>query len=157
MYPRELGNYGAPFVDQEVVVDPTTQQSAGQANILFEDVAQLTRMRLTAWARFQTANSGTTAGIIAHASLWGSTGGFAPTGGRLSAGTYTLTYASQYTDGLSNAENVVLRAAWGNAAHPTGLILPHCVVSGTVVTIYLRDAAGSLTDGSATDIDIFII
>ncbi len=165
MYPKAIDSYGGEFRNAEPVSDPTTEQSAEQANRAYEDLAQCTRTVPRAFFSFQTSSGGAGAiSIVDAISVYGDAGAALPTAVKNSTGTYTITYAVEYEDALvgtesdsvSETEQVAFRFGWGSAR---GAVFGHAQVDPTnnEVTVYVFDAAGALSDlGGGKRIDVFL-
>jgi hypothetical protein len=163
MLPKEISDYGGEFEDGGVVSNPRTEQSAAYANRVFEDVAQMTHTVPRAWVSFATSSGG--AGAIDEIdaiSVWGE-GTAVPTLAKTATGTYTVSYAATYEDALvgtesddiSETETVYFRFGWGSAR---GSTFGHVQVDpvDNVVTVYVFDATGALSDLSTTRIDVML-
>jgi hypothetical protein len=163
MLTKTIQSYGGEYHDSAPVGDPTTEQSADYANRVFEDVAQMTRTAVRAFAAFVTSSGG--AGAISSVdaiSVWSEDD--TPTIAKTSTGTYTLTYPTEYEDALvgtdsdaiAETEVVYFRFGWGSAR---GSTFGHVQVSpvDNVVTVYVFDATGALSDlGGSVRVDVFL-
>ena len=150
-----LGTYGAPFVDENAVSNPTTQESASLHNRLTEDVAQMTRACPRAWVQFKTnTTSNPPAGDVTHVSVWGTGDAQKPTVTRTGTGLYTITYATTYADGLASTETVGFMFARADVMTNDNNDYEAKVksVSANVITLAVFDAAGTpaLSDLSGT-------
>jgi hypothetical protein len=163
MLSKGIDSYGAPYVNAASVGDPTTEQSAEYANRVFEDVAQMTRTAVRAWAAFETSSGG--AGALSSVdaiSVWSEDA--SPTFAKSATGTYTITYETEYEDALvgtesdsvAETEQVSFRFGWGSARGSTfGHV--QVAIADNVVTVYVFDAAGALSDLSGSKrIDVFL-
>lgn len=154
MLPKDIQSLGGPFIDAEPVENPQTEQSADLGNRMLEDVAQMTRTSEKAFLKFatQTGNGS----ITPHAdsrTQWGSSSAYFPTLSHTATGTYLATYDTEYDDGLvggvsdavAETETVSFIGGGGDVH---GSTFGHVQVSlaDNVVTIYVFDAAGALTD-----------
>ena len=99
-----------------------------------------------AWATL--AWDGAAVAVAGNGEAWNPGGGFTPAVERLAAGTYRLTYPTTANDESGTATPIALRAA---KAFPQGSADRRAtaeVTDGHLVTVYLRDAAGTLVDGA---------
>lgn len=169
MLAKTIGNYSGPWVDEEAIANPTSQQSANSMNRVGEDCAQMTRTSTKVMVRFATS---ATAGPIAidvvdSTSQWGEGVSYVPTIEKTATGTYEITYATEYDDALvgtdgneavEETEQVVFRFSWGSAMHATGPVLGHvrCTSVDNVITAYVFNAGGTLSDlAGGADVQVF--
>jgi hypothetical protein len=153
---KESSSYGAPFLDDAPVANPTTEQSAALYNRHAEDSAQMTRTATGIKVKFETT---TTAGpisvsVVDSTSVWGEGIAFQPTISKTATGTYVITYATEYDDalvgtegneGVAETEQVSFRFGHGGCLGSTfGHVQPS--FSNNVITTYVFDAAGALSD-----------
>lgn len=106
-------NYGGPFTDGHPVEDPTTDQSADQANQVMCDTAMSTHTATQAWVIFTgiTYTSGTMVIIPDdHDALWGSGTDVRPTVEQTAAGIYRVTWPANVDDELGDSHPVNMRA-----------------------------------------------
>lgn len=107
MLAATIETYGGPFVDQEPVANPETEQAAAQGNLVFRDVAQLTRTGARAWVQFTTSSAAPgviDASTVKAWTVWGDGDAYKPTVEKLATGKYAVTFASSYLDELGNVE-----------------------------------------------------
>lgn len=107
MIERSLADYGAPYVDRTPVVNPTVDASAEKRNLLFEDVAQLTRTGYRAIVKFIANASGNPP--AADVAVWTMLGGGSsqkPAVTRSGAGLYTLAFTTPQADGLGESVDI---------------------------------------------------
>jgi hypothetical protein len=99
-----------------------------------------------AWASITW--DGAAVAVAANGEAWNPGGGYTPPVERVAAGTYRLTYPATANDEAGVAVPVAFRGA---KAFPQGSGDRRAtaeVTGARVVTVYLRDAAGALVDGS---------
>jgi hypothetical protein len=167
MLAKTISLYDGPWVDAEAVSNPTTEQAASSMNRIGEDCAQMTRTSSKVMVRFATSTTGVLPASIAvvdSTSQWGEGVSYAPTIAKTATGTYTITYATSYDDGLvgtegneavEETEEVSFRFVWGGAI---GSTFGHVQGNGVnnVLTAYVFDAAGVLSDlGGGVAVQIF--
>jgi len=153
--PRDIDSYGGLFEDEFPVQNPTTEQSADYAMRMHADVAQMTNTSDKWSVTFPTSSGGAatiSAATVAILSHYTSSASAKPVVAKTATGIYTLTFASTYTDELATVDSTSLFAARGFVMHATQFGHVQCVVSGTTVTVYVVDLAGSASDlgGSVT-------
>jgi hypothetical protein len=165
MLPKTIESYGGPYISAEPVSDPQTEQSAEYGNRSFEDLAQCTRTVPRAFVSFNTSSGGAGAiSVLDAISVYGDSGTATPDIEKTATGTYTVTYATEYEDALvgtesdsvSETEIVSFRFGWGSAR---GSTFGHAQIdpADNVVTVYVFDAAGALSDlGGGKRIDVFL-
>lgn len=158
--PRDSNFYGGPWQDKGAVRDPSRDISAAQFNRIVEDLAQLTRTSHKGWWRFQTQAGTGTFGIVDQGTQWGSSAAYRPsTTNRSGTGVYIMTFPASFNDGMVPpvSETLAFKAGWANIASATQSGTARVVASGNIVTIYVRNDAGSLSDlAAATEIDVFV-
>jgi hypothetical protein len=157
---RSNADYGAVYVDQEAVRNPRTQMAADKFNRLAEDVAQMTRTSTKVEVVFTTTSTAAPTSVTPTSgpTQWGTGSAYHPAISKTATGTYVLTWDSSYDDGLvgtdadavSETETLALTRAQGVVMSATQFGHVYCVASANVVTAYVRDAAGTLTDLSGT-------
>lgn len=169
MNSKTIGNYSGPFVDELAVANPTTEQSASSYNRHAEDSAQMTRTSTKVMVKFTTTLTAGPAAVTVtdSTSQWGEGNSYKPTISKTATGTYTITYATSYDDalvgttgneGVEETEQVSFRFVWGDALLTGGPSVGHvrCTSVDNVITAYVFDAAGSLSDMSgATVVQVF--
>ena len=98
--------YGAPFADATAVEDPTTDQSAAQANQFMADCAAATHTVTRAYVAFM--GNATLPTISEHNSNWGNANAVVPVASRTGVGDYTFTWPATVTaeDGTTIALNL---------------------------------------------------
>lgn len=148
MTPKTLQDYGAPKVDAEPVENPTAEAAADEYNELTEDVAQMTRTADRFIVSFTTTATAapTTATVTYNWSIFGQGDSYKPTVAKTATGTYTLTYAASYVNGLQETETTSHGPAKGQVAGSAFGQVQCTTTSATVITVHILDAAGSLTD-----------
>lgn len=152
MRARTLAEYGAPFVDETVVENPESEQSAAQGNRAMGDTQALTLASTKARVRFATTADPPAvydAADVAHKSQWGNGSSTKPTVEKTAAGLYTITYAASFTDELDEAEVLDLWPAsievfTGDDADDLDVKFLTC--SANVVTIAVYSPRGTLAD-----------
>lgn len=147
--PRTIENYGAPadgFVDAFPVEDPTCEQSAAYANRELEDQAQLTRTPDKAIVRFSTTTSVGAVAVTNGRSHYGTGPTQHPTIARVSAGRYTITYATSYLDALGTSETVTFYTAKGHVESLSTAGNVQGTVASNVINVAVFDMAGVLSD-----------
>jgi hypothetical protein len=158
----DAADYGMPaggFKDGEgiAVEDPTTDQSAAGANVMLNDVAQMTHTALRAWARFTAGAAPAIAGTNGHDAMWGSASGVKPVPAKTATGTWTLTWPATVQDQLGNTHNVNLRKA-RVSVEGSALKFAQCVVTApNVVTVYgFIFSAGAFAADDLTGITLLV-
>ena len=155
MLAKTIGNYSGPWVDEEAIANPTSQQSANSMNRVGEDVAQMTRTSPKIMVKWNTSAGANGAQLVIDStSQWGEGVSYQPAIAKTGTGSYTITYATEYDDALvgtegneavEETEQVSFRFSWGNAIGPTfGHI--QCIHVNNVITAYVFDATGTLSD-----------
>jgi len=158
--PKSLQDYGAPFTNLEPISAPENEQSADDYNTHAEDTAQLTQCAVKAAFDFLCVAAGTVpAGSVTCRQHYGTGSSTKPTVARTGVGTYTATFASSYTNGLSVAETFSLFKASGFVESGTVFGHVQCVMtSATVITIYTADMAYTLVDYTVgTKVGVFAV
>jgi hypothetical protein len=162
--PRTIDNYGGAFEDAEPVENPTTEQSADYGNRLHEDVAQLTRVPIKAWCKFFPTATAAPTTVVATAgrSHMGTGSGNLPTIAKSATGTYSLTYASSFEDGLGEDETVSFVDGFilvNGGSSDAGASAQIVSIVSNVVIIKIYDetfAATDLNSGSAW-VSVFLL
>lgn len=157
---RSNADYGAVYVDQEAVRNPRTQMAANKFNRLAEDAAQMTRTSTKVDVVFTTSSTAAPVAVTPTSgkTQWGTGSAYLPTISKTATGTYQITWDASYDDGLvgtdanavAETETLALTRAKGCVMSATQYGHVYCVASANVVTAYVRDAAGALTDLSGT-------
>ena len=149
---------GIAIVNAEPVEDPTSELDATYYQRLAEDAAQFSRTSLKAIVFWTTKGSGSVGTAVRWRTAWGDTGTYEPTIARSGAGAYTLTFAANYADGLGQDETVSFFAAHSEVASLTVDGAVKSTVSGAVVSVQIRNAAGAANDltPDTTEIVTFI-
>ncbi len=148
---------GNAMVNHDTVENPETEVDASFWNLM---VTQLTMMGYTvprAWCKASV--SGAPALVVTtHRAVWGNAEAVKPTPNRVSAGVYTLTWATTYDDLQAESEthatsfiDVIARAY--NGASFIGCTA--AVTASNVVTIRTFDAAGVATD--CTELSVCVL
>lgn len=147
MTPATIDTYGGEKIDAESVENPQSELGAEHYSRLAEDAAQLTRTAFRAIVSFATiAAAAPQTGAVSYAwTVWGSGASYHPAVAKTNTGTYTLTFASTYTDGLDETETVSFGPALGSVAGSTKGDA-QCSTATNVVTCYTFNAAGALND-----------
>lgn len=153
----DLNTYGGALNDYAPVEDPSTDESAAFRNKYAANVAMMTQTICRAYARFVTAATTGGMSLAAHRALWGSLPAVAPTLARSGVGIYTVTWTATQNDLLSVSHTLNFIAAWGGTRTTTSADSMKAIpTAANVVTVYVRDAAGALTD-TATTVDLFVV
>lgn len=150
--PRAGTDYGMPtggYIDAATVEDPNSELAATYGNRLIVDHAQMTATTTKWIVQFPTSTGG--AGAIASASVairshFGSGTSSKPAVAKTATGTYTLTFASSYTDELTQAETITFFDAGGHVLSSTVVGHVQASISGTVITVLVSDMAGAASD-----------
>lgn len=151
----DLDTLGGAKVDYLAApTDLTTDQGAAENNILKADVAAMTQTACRAWARF-TLNGAGTPVLVAHASNWGADPGVAPSAARVSSGRFRVTWPATVTDELDEEHALLIRDAWVNVRGPY-ITYADVGTASNNRDVFIRDAAGTLTDGSGEAFTVFI-
>lgn len=156
--PRTVDNYGGVFTDETPVEDPTTQQSAAYYTRHSEDTAQLTRPAVKSVVRFQTSAAAAPVVIVADSgrSHMGTGGGALPTITKTAQGTYEIEYATPWTDGLGESENVAFAFSWGVVSDLLTNGVVRTTESANVITALVQDDTFTESDlGGGIDITVF--
>jgi hypothetical protein len=140
---KTLGSYGAPYSDARTAENAETDLSADEGNQICEDLAQSTVTATRAIVRFTTVSGGAPpfsipTGNITHWTVWGSGSGTRPTITKTAQGRYTITFATSYTDGLGDSENVVFGDALAGATSSDAADWVDCsilTVANNIVTV----------------------
>lgn len=153
MLEATIETYGGPFVDQEPVHNPQTQQSADQGNRVFRDVAQLTRTGIRAWVSFKTSAGSAGAydpSDVNAWSIWGGSTSAKPTVEKTATGLYKVTFATSYLDELDNAETVSFSfASASHIADPAVIQAPGpqiASLTANTVSVAVFSSAWALSD-----------
>lgn len=152
MLAKTLGDYGAPFENLEAVVDPNTEQSAEQGNLLMEDSAQLTQTPCKAIIQFKTTSTAgpVSASVTAARLLWGQGVSYYPTVTKNTTGNYSVQFSSTYTDGLGETESPAFFA--GLAQPEFAGTAGYCQVTATstLALVDIRNTSGVNSDLGGT-------
>jgi hypothetical protein len=148
--PTDLGTYGGPYVDAKVVTNPESQLAASKANRALEDTAQLTHTGLRAIAHVRI-NAGTPT-IVYHTSVWGSSDAEKPTPTLTGTGLLTLTYGTEFTDGVGYEETVSFLSGMAHVISTSDYTAKVSSLAANVVTARLRDNTGALSNLTNSDI-----
>jgi hypothetical protein len=158
-----LTTYGGGLNDFSPVVDPTTDRPAAGANAAYASLAAMTATAPRAWVRM-TLNGASAPTLVAHNSHWGNQIGVAPVLSRSSAGVLVVTWPTTVTDqilpgspGYFGPHTLNLRAGWGNVRFVSTAWLVFVIPSTNVATVNICSVAGTLSDTTATDVDVYVI
>jgi hypothetical protein len=165
MLSKSISAYSGPWQDEIAVSNPETEQSATSMNRIGEDTAQMTRTSTKIMVKFTTTLTAGPAAVTVSdsTSQWGEGNSYQPTISKTATGTYTITYATEYEDalvgtegneGVEETEQVSFRFIWGTALLTGGPSVAHvrCTSVDNVITAYVFDAAGALSDMSGAAI-----
>jgi hypothetical protein len=152
-----LAILGGALQNYAPVEDPTTDLDAGADNKSRCDVAAMTHTLTRTWVNFQAAATTGAMVLVAHDSVWGNTAPVTPTLARTSAGIYTITFPTSVTDELGVAHTTNLRASWGNSRGGVTQYTADCSASGNVITAYVYNSAGTLTDAVGVGFDVYAL
>jgi len=149
--PRTVGDYGAPKENAVPLADPQKYVSAAEYCRLVDDVAQMTATAPRAWVHFPTRTSNGACTPSAGGSQMGIGVLDLPAVARTGTGTYTVTYASSWTDnsGILGATGTVEAIAFTDSHGAVrGSTAGHVQTSesGSVITVYTFDMAGTASD-----------
>ncbi len=159
MLSKTIADYGGIKVDAGPMRNPQSQLAAAQHNRLAEDTAELTRTGWRAIVTFATiaAAAPQTGATSYDTTVFGNGASYQPAVAKTTTGTYTLTYQSSYTDGLSVPETVQWYVAKGSASSSTFGHVQCVVTAANVVTVYVFDGTPTLSDlGGAIPITVWI-
>lgn len=147
-FPRRpsIASFGPDLRDPKVITNPETQVGADLMNLIRYQVAGLGLMSLRAWALIDSTG-GVTPVIKARAESWNplalsSAPYLPPTPGRSGVGALTLAYASSYPDenGVAQATSILVAVAF--AVNRTTVRDAAATVSGSTITIALKEFGG---------------
>lgn len=152
MLASDLSTFGAPYSDQEPVVDPTTQMAASLMNRALENVAQMTRTCPRIILSFPTTATPGSLNLsdLGVRTLWGSSDFYKPSTyvRNATAGEYVFAWPASFVDGLGETETLAFFGAHGSVNDPstadTGFV--KCVIIGTTLSVYIRSDANVATD-----------
>jgi len=156
--PRTIDTYGGVFTDETPVENPTTEQSAAQYTRHAEDSAQLTRSAVKSVVRFQTTVAAAPAVVVASSgrSQMGTGGGALPTISKTAPGVYAITYATPWTDGLGESENVAFVFSHGAVSSLATKGRVQTTESANVITAWVLDTSDAASDlGGSVDVTVF--
>lgn len=154
-------DYGMPtggYLDAATVEDPNSELAATYGNRLIVDHAQMTATTTKWIVQFPTSTAAAAAIASASVSIrshFGAGTSSKPAVAKTATGTYTLTFASSYTDELSQAETITFFDASGHVLSSTVVGHVQASISGTVITVLVTDlaaAASDLTNGTTISI-----
>ena len=150
--------FGGSKQNYAPVEDITTDEDAATRNQYVADVAMMTATCTRSWVEFLAAATTGGMSVTAHQAVWGNAIGVIPTLSRTSAGIYVITWPATVTDALGNSHTVNFRAAQAQvrdtAAGWDALCIP---TAANIITVYVRNPAGTLTDATGLNIDVFTI
>ena len=149
--------FGGSKLDFSPTEDPTTDESAATRNQYVADVAMMTATATRSWAQFVAAATTGGMSVTAHASNWGNAIGVIPTLSRTSAGIYVITWPASVLDALGVSHSLNYRAAHAQVRDTAAGWLAQAVPATNVVTLYVRNPAGTLTDATGLQVDVFTI
>jgi len=166
MNPRTSQSYGAPFQNEEAVVDPVSEVDAVFYNRKACDTAQLTVATGFTWFSFVTATDAAPftvpAGNVQVSGVWGNGSPAKPTVSKTAPGVYTLTWATEFDDELVGVENMesvaetqsvafTFASGLNNAGASNGYARVSLLASNSVtVQVYDTSDAPSDLGGTAT-------
>lgn len=131
---------GPTYKNRYRVRDNEREIGEGIFNLLFWQTSGMNVVCDLAWATLQANGA-----LVAAGEAWDPKALVNPTPGHPATGTYTLTYPATAADETGELVPVSFHAAI--PVPQTDLDLRATAkVTGTVVTVYVRDAAGTLTD-----------
>lgn len=144
-----LDTYGGAKANYGLIVDPTTDRDADDANKAYASTAAMTHTAAQAWARFVTsATTPTLAVTNSNDAAWGNSAPDQPVPARLGAGQFTLTWPSTVVDELGVTHTLNFRwarCAIEGAATMSGFA--RCVVTApNVVTVYTFNTSFTAND-----------
>jgi hypothetical protein len=149
--------YGGAKSNYWPVEDPTTDEDAAVRNLYAMNVAYMTGMCPRAWVRFTGAATTGAMILVAHQSLWGNAVGVAPTLARTSAGLYTITWPTTVTDQLGTVHTLNFRGSWTNVRDLSATWNDNSnITSANVCTVQMRNQAGTATDTTGLDSDVWV-
>ncbi len=158
-----LTTYGGGLNDYSPPVDPTVDRSAAGANAAYASMAAMTATATRAWVRL-TLNGASAPTLVAHNSNWGNQIGVAPVLTRSSVGSYLITWPSTVSDqiqsgtpGYFGPHTLNLRAGWANVRFVSTAWLPFVSAATNVATLIICSVSGTLSDTTATDVDVYVI
>lgn len=145
---KTIADYGGEKIDTKPVANATGELAADHYNRLAEDTAAMTRTSDRFTVSFATiAAAAPQAGVVSYNwTHFGQGASYYPTIAKTTTGTYTLTYAASYVDGLGVTTTTSHGPAHGQVAGSTFGKVQCTTTSATVIAAYVLDAAGALTD-----------
>lgn len=157
MIAKTLESYGGEYADQHPVGNPGTEMSADYMNALLNDAAQLTRTSWRAIVSFvptATATYTYSASDVTCESMWGNTASFKPTVVKTGTGLYTVTFATSYSDELSEDETLAfvfaLTGIRGSTLAPPPVVTSLSANACALTVINSSFAAADLTSSTVT-------
>lgn len=158
MISKTLESYGGQYADQHPVGNPGTEMAASYMNALLNDTAQLTRTGWRAIVSFApTATAATytySASAVTCESMWGNTASFKPTVVKTGTGLYTVTFATSYSDELSEDETLAfvfaIPSIRGSTLAPPPVITSLSANACALTVINSSFAAADLTSNTVT-------
>ena len=141
--------FGGPFSDPDPVQDPTTEVASAFFNRIRATLAALSHTSPRAWCRVTVAAGVAT--LADHDAVWGNTLGVAPAIVRSSAGVYSVTWASSYSDlrddGTAESHSVSIRAvSVSSRASGSNLTNSYSLTSPSIVGLNFWNSASAATD-----------
>lgn len=156
--PTLADDLGGVLENYAPVEDPVTDLDAGFDNSSRCNIAMMSHTAPRSWARITLAATTGALVLVAHDAMWGNALAVAPALARTSAGIFTLTYPATVDDELGDEHTVNFRDAWANHRLTSAALFLNVVrTSANVLTLYVRDAAGALTDSVGTNVAVFAI
>jgi hypothetical protein len=135
------------------VADPTTDLDADRDNVNRCDTAMMTRMGERCWCAITLAATTGALVVVAKEAQWGLNTPAAPTPVRTATGSFTITWPTSVLDELGNAHALALRWATGHARGSARYSVQASTV-GNVITFYVFDSSGALSDAAGVTIDV---
>lgn len=150
MEAKTIGNYGGPYSDAMAKENDETDMDADQGNRLLEDGAQMTRTSVKIQASFASTATGAPTTVTPTADTqWGSGSGTLPTIDKTATGRYTVTFDTEYADGLEVDETLALKRplcqAW-SADVLDDVYAQVLSIAANVVTLKVESPRGTLAD-----------
>jgi hypothetical protein len=153
MIPKTITNYGGPKIDAQPVSNPETQIAANEFNRAIEDTAQMTRTAYRAIVQWTTVTAAAPApvptGTIQVRTVWGNGNAQKPSIQKASAGIYTVTFPSTFTDDIGFIETVSFFDCHVSvrSSNPADEVLGRVlVVAGNVISVAVYSPVGTLAD-----------
>lgn len=143
-------DYGGP------PVTPSVDRSAAEVNGCFASVASGSRTSVRAYCQFTGVSSGNPT-VSLHNAHWGSTLSVIPTVVRNSTGNYTVTWPASVTDPLGVVQAVNFQTAIANLEGTVFGFVNATQATPNTVTILTASSAGSLSDLTASPIQVWVI